>query len=494
MPTNICQRTAMAAAIAACFPAIALGAGAARVDFAVGNVTATSPDGRSRALNRGAEINEGDTVNTQQGRAQLRFADGAYMSLQPQTEFKIEEFKYAGKEDGSENIVMNLLKGGMRTITGLIGRSNRNNYKLKTEVATIGIRGTEYSVQYTNSIDVFCAGGSINLENQGGSLTISGGQGASVQNQNTAPQQNNQPPVLSPATTTQQKQQEEEQKANNDPVNEQRESQQKCDPSKESCSTADALGVQGTTLATGPTLLTGTVSVHGAFSHQSLLEDQISPTSTAVLDTAGGLVSFTNADIVEGPSAGATTLGGATVVSQGNDGIVAWGRWVNGTTGGDGMYSNQDLIGEGPLHYVVGLPATNMPTSGIGTYTMIGSTTPSVSGGFFTGASVASSSITVDFATTSAMFSAQWNVTTISTSGTASVTDMPILRNGAGLAGSTSSVSTTGSLSSLCTPHDLSVKGFLAGDGATRAGMAYHLGFTNSTHNVHGAIAYKKSN
>src|SRR5687768_14669258 len=176
MSVSLYQRTALAIAVSACFPATVL-ANAARVDLAVGNVTATGPDGRSRPLTRGAEISEGDTVNTQQGRAQLRFADGAYMSLQPQTEFKIEEFRFAGKEDGKSGIVMNLIKGGMRTITGLIGRTNRHSYKLKTEVATIGIRGTEYSVQYGNSIEVFCAGGSINLENQGGSLTISGGQG-----------------------------------------------------------------------------------------------------------------------------------------------------------------------------------------------------------------------------------------------------------------------------------------------------------------------------
>ena len=38
---------------------------------------------------------------------------------------------------------------GLRTITGLVGRSNRDNYKVTTAVATIGIRGTEYTGAFT---------------------------------------------------------------------------------------------------------------------------------------------------------------------------------------------------------------------------------------------------------------------------------------------------------------------------------------------------------
>ena len=89
MPMNFCQRSAVALAVAACFPTAGHAAGVARVDFAVGNVTAVAPNGRTRGLTRGSEIEVGDTVNTQQGRAQLRFQDGAFMSLQPETSFKI---------------------------------------------------------------------------------------------------------------------------------------------------------------------------------------------------------------------------------------------------------------------------------------------------------------------------------------------------------------------------------------------------------------------
>lgn len=361
MPTNVYQRTAIAVAVAACFPAVAL-ANAARVDFAVGNVTATGPDGKSRTLTRGAEISQGDTVNTQSGRAQLRFSDGAYMSLQPQTEFKIEQFSFAGKEDGSENIVMNLLKGGMRTITGLIGRNNRTKYQLKTEVATIGIRGTEYSVQYTNSIEVFCAGGSISMENQGGTLTISSGQGAFVSTQQTAPRQTSQPPVLSPTSTTQQKQQEEQQQASSEPTNP---TQEQTGGTQETL-TEQVQQILATPPAPTPKLtgdFVGNWAVaypEGNFNLQ--LGQQIS------IDSGGALLSFV--DMFE--TSGTNTRGSSSATLAGNDGVLAWGRWVNGMVGGNGAFSGLDTTFN-PLHWVVGLPATNMPTSGTATYNMIGS-------------------------------------------------------------------------------------------------------------------------
>src|SRR5688572_16435751 len=460
---NLYQRTAIAIAVATCFPATVL-ANAARVDFAVGNVTATGPDGKSRTLTRGAEISQGDTVSTQNGRAQLRFADGAYMSLQPQTEFKIEEFNFAGREDGKEGIVMNLIKGGMRTITGLIGRSNRHSYKLKTEVATIGIRGTEYSVQYTNSIEVFCAGGSINVENQGGSLTISGGQGAQVQTQQQAPQQTSQPPVLSPTSTTQQKQEEEQQQAASEPTN----------PVQES-TTPDSTTSQlaAATTATTKKLFSGTFAGNGGIVAGSNIFNELNQQGT--FDDSGALISFTSNTL-----GGTLSKGTATATSQGNDSIVAWGRWTGGTTSGAAALNLSSL----PLHYVVGLPTTNMPTSGTATYSMMGSTTPSSSGGLVSSASVAGSTISVDFGSSSASMQLQMLVNGATTPNfTANVT-LGRVADRLSSTGATFSW-TTGAF---CNPA-INTQGFLSGDGASRAGMAYRITDGTTSSNINGAVA-----
>lgn len=132
----------MAAMISAAFAGPALASTAAHVDFAIGAVTATGKDGRARALAKGVEVLAGDRVVTTSGRAQLRFTDGAYVSLQPNTTFEVREYRYDGKTDGTEKGIFGLLRGAMRTVTGLIGRVNRSAYQIQTPTATVGIRGT----------------------------------------------------------------------------------------------------------------------------------------------------------------------------------------------------------------------------------------------------------------------------------------------------------------------------------------------------------------
>lgn len=83
--------------IAAAYPVIGYTAPAARVDFATGDVKAIGSNGQSRTLAKGAQIEQGETISTNNGRAQLRFTDGAYVSLQPQSEFRIDQYRFDGK-------------------------------------------------------------------------------------------------------------------------------------------------------------------------------------------------------------------------------------------------------------------------------------------------------------------------------------------------------------------------------------------------------------
>ncbi|MBI3067601.1 MAG: hypothetical protein HYY79_01555, partial [Betaproteobacteria bacterium] len=64
--------------------------------------------------------------------------------VDPDTDLKIDNYVYKGVEDGSERALMSLLKGGFRTITGIIGRANKQNYTVNTPTSTIGIRGTDH--------------------------------------------------------------------------------------------------------------------------------------------------------------------------------------------------------------------------------------------------------------------------------------------------------------------------------------------------------------
>src|SRR5689334_3849967 len=135
------KSTVLAAAVSVAFVGDA-GAAAGWIDFAAG-ATVSDAQGRQRALTKGDNIDKGDTIRTgDAGRAQIRFVDGAYVSLQPNTEFAIKDYAFDGKTDGSERGFFALARGAMRTVTGLIGRVNRNRYQVSTPTATIGIRGT----------------------------------------------------------------------------------------------------------------------------------------------------------------------------------------------------------------------------------------------------------------------------------------------------------------------------------------------------------------
>jgi hypothetical protein len=72
--------------------------------------------------------------------AQLTMVDQARLSLRPQTQFVIES--YGDKRDSDTGGVLNLIKGTLRTFTGLLAASNREKFVMKTRVATVGIRGS----------------------------------------------------------------------------------------------------------------------------------------------------------------------------------------------------------------------------------------------------------------------------------------------------------------------------------------------------------------
>ncbi|MEI7431387.1 MAG: FecR domain-containing protein [Betaproteobacteria bacterium] len=196
------RNPALLMALAAVFPVVSYAANAANVNFTVGNVTAVNALGVQRPLSKGAEISNGDTIRTgESGRAQVRFSDGAMISLQPETEFRVDNYQYSGKADGQEKGFFSLLKGGLRTITGWVGRTNRDNYKVSTAVATIGIRGTEYTAGLDPSgkdLNVSTGEGLVEVCNSVGCVVLASGESGRVQS-NVAPHRTDSRPQLPPA-------------------------------------------------------------------------------------------------------------------------------------------------------------------------------------------------------------------------------------------------------------------------------------------------------
>jgi hypothetical protein len=120
---------------------------AGKVVTVAGRAAAATQEGDIRNLGRGGAVNSGDTVVTSSNSyVRMKFIDGASVILRPNSRFHVEEYKVAEKEEENRSF-FNLVKGGFRAVTGIIGQRNRRGYRVKTAVATIGIRGTDYSIR-----------------------------------------------------------------------------------------------------------------------------------------------------------------------------------------------------------------------------------------------------------------------------------------------------------------------------------------------------------
>lgn len=155
---------------------------AATVFFKSGNVTAQSSQHGLRHLEKDDSIFSTDEIDTaDNGRAQLRFTDGGLVSLMPGTIFSVEEYLFDDADEDS-SAVFGLLKGGLRTVTGAIGKVKHEDYELKTPVATLGIRGTEFTavLQNARTLLVHVGRGKVVITNDNGTLELLTGQNAIV--------------------------------------------------------------------------------------------------------------------------------------------------------------------------------------------------------------------------------------------------------------------------------------------------------------------------
>lgn len=113
-----------------------------------GALTAQNGLGEKRKLSRGSPVFENDRLLTGNGHAQISFIDGALFTLKPHTHFTVKSYT---NEPQHENSVVELVKGGFRTITGSIAKNAPENYRVDTSVASIGVRGTIIRVNFACS-------------------------------------------------------------------------------------------------------------------------------------------------------------------------------------------------------------------------------------------------------------------------------------------------------------------------------------------------------
>jgi len=171
-----------------------------------GTLSAKKGDGSSKLLAVKSEIVEGDTLTTEtETYARVKFSDGGEVVLRPGTQLKVESYSYTAAKPEKDNVVMSLFKGGLRAVTGLLGKRSREKVSFTTETATIGIRGTHFGALLCrndcggvpttsgktppNGLHVDVTNGGIVLTNRAGRVELNPGQFGFAANNDTPPVQ-----------------------------------------------------------------------------------------------------------------------------------------------------------------------------------------------------------------------------------------------------------------------------------------------------------------
>src|SRR3954462_4249330 len=178
-------------AVAGTFAAVSVAALAsnATIPQLSGTLSVKKPDGSVRILSQKSQIETGDTINTEHDSyAQIKFSDGAQLTLKPNTAVKIDNFKFSEEKPQEDSFLYSLVKGGLRAVTGIVGKRSRDKYQLGTATATIGIRGTTLSAddcvnnrsgdcsRLDSAVYIGVADGEVVVRNGQGELGLNAGQ------------------------------------------------------------------------------------------------------------------------------------------------------------------------------------------------------------------------------------------------------------------------------------------------------------------------------
>ncbi len=127
----------------------ALYAAGGKFQFVTGDVQVLNASGQQRVAKMGEPVTQGETlISGKPALAQIKMDDGGVLVLWPNSRLKITVYQYNGKLDGTERAEYALTQGGVRSITGEIGKVNRANYKMQTPIAYIGVRGTDHETVF----------------------------------------------------------------------------------------------------------------------------------------------------------------------------------------------------------------------------------------------------------------------------------------------------------------------------------------------------------
>ncbi|WP_284076586.1 FecR family protein [Herbaspirillum aquaticum] len=150
-------------------------------------------DGTRVVLSVKSAILQGDTLITERETyARVKFVDNGEIVLRPGSEVAVSKYLYDEKEPKNDAVAIGLVKGGLRAVTGLVGKRNHEAVNFDTPTATIGIRGTHFGALFcqddcggvptpngqppANGLHVDVVTGAIQVTNPSGTQLYSAGQ------------------------------------------------------------------------------------------------------------------------------------------------------------------------------------------------------------------------------------------------------------------------------------------------------------------------------
>ncbi len=310
-------------------------------------------------IERGAEkivaaratlVNVGDLIRTSaDGNIHLNMIDGAFLSLRPGSEMRIEKYEFNQTQTSIGDAVIGLIKGTMRTFTGEIVSRNRDAFKMRTAVASLGIRGSGNVLAHYDAIGTInhtLTGAHVVTSNAGGTLVSLAGQTIQVL-PGQAPRYIPTPAFIAQAASPPPKSAGggEPEKAAEPAVTATTSSTTGATPppaTTPSASQANTSAVAAVLAAT-KTVTGGVVTLRGVGSpvssgYQGLfMQTNAAGNTSAVLNAAGQLIEIRNADISANIYGNATFPSGYLPFGSSNaTGIFSGGNHADGFTTADG--------------------------------------------------------------------------------------------------------------------------------------------------------------
>lgn len=114
-----------------------------------GPLLAKKADGAVKVLSQKSTVEQGDTLVTEKDTyARIKFVDDSEMTLRPNSQVKIDDFTFEDDQPQKDKASFSLIKGGLRAVTGTLGKRSKEKFGVNTPTATIGIRGTIFIAEY----------------------------------------------------------------------------------------------------------------------------------------------------------------------------------------------------------------------------------------------------------------------------------------------------------------------------------------------------------